>query len=682
MIPYFDIMTFRIGPATIYVWGLMVALGFLIGALCAKRYLEMRKLDGGQIYNLVTWIIIAAMIGARLGHVIFYEPKFYFANPLEIFYVWRGGLASTGGFIGAAIAIFIFLKKQPVSSRPFFLDALAFGFPWGYAIGRVGCFLTHMHPGRFSNLFFAVRYPDAPRFDGGLIEAVNGVALGVFFLILSRRPSAPGFYFYVGSLWYATVRFFTDFLRATDLPASDVRLLAFTPAQWACLAVIVVLVGSRAMRRRALAGIVAVLIVLASIGLQPALADDRAVLESELKNIEAQIQALSGELSMTQKQSVTLAQTLERLKRERARLNLQIKATATQIEILGSEIGDTTRDITSLEARAAEHERQIGALLQTISTASDTPWFVTLLDEGGLGDAFVEFSSIEQIIARLEVSSRELTAFRSQLAERSAALEEKRGAEQNFLSIKTLQQTEVVKSAKEQRTLLDETHGKEAEYKAQIADHKRRADEIRSRIYELLGIEERVSFGRAVELATWAGGQTGVRSALLLAVLTQESNLGKNVGTCNRPGDPPEKSWRVVMKPERDHAPFLAVTGALGRDPDTTPVSCPMRDKSGKQIGWGGAMGPAQFIPSTWVRHEGEIRAVTGRQPNPFDLRDAFLAAAILLKANGASAQTAEAEWAAAMRYFSGSTNPRFRFYGDNVLALATGYESDLAALK
>lgn len=681
MIPYFEITTFKIGPLTVYVWGLMVALGFAIGAVLAKRFLEKSKRDGEQIYNLAFWIIIAAFVGARLSHVFLYDFGYYRAHPNEIIMFWRGGLSSLGGFAGGTIAFVYFVRHYKKNFLQF-ADAVFYALPWGYAIGRIGCFLTHMHPGKLSNLFFAVRYPDAPRLDGGLIEAANGLALGLFFIILSRRPRAQGFYFYVGAFWYASVRFFTDFLRATDLPMSDARFFSFTPAQWACLVAIAALVGSRITRRRAFAGVATVLIAVALIGLHPARADDRAALEAELKNIEAQIQALSGELSTTEKQSATLAQTIERLKRERARLTLQIKATATQIEILGGEIGETTRDITNLEARAAAHEEQIGALLRTISEASDTPWFVTLIDEGGLGDAFLEFSSVQQLIARLESSARELAAFNEQLANRAAALEEKRGAEQNLLSIKTLQQNEVVRSAKEQRTLLDATKGKESEYRTLIADRKRRADEIRSRIYELLGIEERVSFGRAAELASWAGGQTGVRPALLLAVLTQESNLGKNVGTCNRAGDPPEKSWRVIMKPERDHAPFLAVTGALGRDKDTTPVSCPMRDKSGKQIGWGGAMGPAQFIPSTWVRHEGEIRGITGRQPNPWDLRDAFLAAAILLKANGAGAQTADAEWAAAMRYFSGSTNPRFRFYGDSVLALATSYASDLVALR
>jgi membrane-bound lytic murein transglycosylase B len=104
-----------------------------------------------------------------------------------------------------------------------------------------------------------------------------------------------------------------------------------------------------------------------------------------------------------------------------------------------------------------------------------------------------------------------------------------------------------------------------------------------------------------------------------------------------------------------------------------------MKDKKGNQIGWGGAMGPAQFIPSTWLKYRSQISAISGKVANPWDIRDAFLAAAILLKANGATSLAGE--WAAAMRYFSGSTNTKYRFYGDNVIAIAEEYQKDIEEL-
>jgi membrane-bound lytic murein transglycosylase B len=133
------------------------------------------------------------------------------------------------------------------------------------------------------------------------------------------------------------------------------------------------------------------------------------------------------------------------------------------------------------------------------------------------------------------------------------------------------------------------------------------------------------------------------------------------------------------MKPERDQQPFKDITSALGRNPDITPVSCPMHDAKGNQIGWGGAMGPAQFIPSTWVGYQKKVTALTGHAADPWDIRDAFAASAIKLVADGAGSPSGE--WAAAMRYFSGSTDPRFRFYGDQVMERAEGYQKDIDAL-
>jgi membrane-bound lytic murein transglycosylase B len=114
-------------------------------------------------------------------------------------------------------------------------------------------------------------------------------------------------------------------------------------------------------------------------------------------------------------------------------------------------------------------------------------------------------------------------------------------------------------------------------------------------------------------------------------------------------------------------------------DAETTPVSCPMMTK-GKQVGWGGAMGPAQFIPSTWMGYKDKIAAITGKSANPWDIRDAFLATAIKTKADGAG--TVAGEWAAAMKYFSGGTNTKFRFYGDNVVATANKYQADIDELN
>jgi membrane-bound lytic murein transglycosylase B len=299
--------------------------------------------------------------------------------------------------------------------------------------------------------------------------------------------------------------------------------------------------------------------------------------------------------------------------------------------------------------------------------------------EDNLFDAFDSIERNSQIFASLKDVLDKIQQVKIQLDQQAQSLIQQQDEAKNLLSIKTLQQQKLSGSVSAQSSLLKETKGKESNYQTALSDSRKRAIEIRNRLYQLLGVSTQITFGQALEIAQWASDQTGVRAAFLLAILTQESNLGKNVGTCNRPGDPPEKGWRVIMKPDRDQQPFLIITKGLGMDTDITPVSCPMHDSNGDQIGWGGAMGPAQFIPSTWMGWKDKVSAITGKTANPWDIRDAFIAAALKLKAGGAG--TKSGEWAAAMLYFSGSTNVRFRFYGDSVVAMANQYQIDIDSL-
>ena len=276
---------------------------------------------------------------------------------------------------------------------------------------------------------------------------------------------------------------------------------------------------------------------------------------------------------------------------------------------------------------------------------------------------------------------KQLRVVRGQIVQQKSTLEVQKNDASNLLQVKTIQKQELVNTLTEQSDLLTQTKGLEANYNASLTDKKKLATQIRNRIYELFNTGKTITFGQAVEIAKLANKLTGINTAFVLAILTQESNLGKNVGTCNRAGDPPEKGWKVIMKPERDQDPFLQITNELGLNTDTTPVSCPMKDKNGKQVGWGGAMGPAQFIPSTWMGYKDKVTAITGSPANPWDIRDAFVASGLKLKAAGA-ADTEASWWKAAMIYFSGSTNTQFRFYGDNVVTLAKKYQQDIQDLS
>ena len=133
------------------------------------------------------------------------------------------------------------------------------------------------------------------------------------------------------------------------------------------------------------------------------------------------------------------------------------------------------------------------------------------------------------------------------------------------------------------------------------------------------------------------------------------------------------------MNQTRDAPVFLQITAALGLNPDSQPVS------KKPWYGFGGAMGPAQFIPSTWQLYGDRITAATGQNPpNPWDPRTAAFAAALLLADNGADAQTPAAERLAALRYLAGWKNAgksAYAFYGNDVMSLADKFQSQIAVL-
>jgi len=414
-------------------------------------------------------------------------------------------------------------------------------------------------------------------------------------------------------------------------------------------------------------------------GLQQA-QDEKAQLQRQLDEIERQIAQYQQELNSIKGQKNTLLNKINQLKKQQSSLGLQIQSTNLQIAELENELNETKAAIDDNIAKSAQLQEQLAQLMRLINERDRYPFLYVVVSKGNLSDAVGEIQYMSEISRSIRQVLAETRQVKEQLDQQTVDLTQQQEQAENMLSIKSLQQQKLADSVSEQNMLLRQTQGREADYQIVISDTQRRAAEIRNRLYDLLGVNKQITFGEAVEIAKWVSGQTGVRAAFLLAILTQESNLGKNVGTCNRPGDPPEKSWRVVMKPDRDQEPFLRITSELGLDPDTTPVSCPMHDSKGNQIGWGGAMGPAQFIPSTWMGYKEKVTAITGKTANPWDIRDAFIAAAIKLKADGAG--TVEGEWAAAMRYFSGSTNTRYRFYGDNVVAMAAQYQTDIDALN
>jgi phosphatidylglycerol:prolipoprotein diacylglycerol transferase len=230
MIPWFQYEKINVGFLSLNVWGILVSLGFLAGMFVVHFELKRKRLEANRVLDLAFWIILAAMIGGRLLYAAEHFSVFINA-PLDILKLWQGGMSIYGGFIGALIAVVVYLKKNKLDFWSY-ADAVIFSLPLGLFIGRLGCFLIHDHPGLKTDFFLGVVYPDGGRFDLGLLLSINGLILFLIFLILRHKNWFPGFYVSVFAIWYGTTRFLLDFLRAQDVVGADIRYFGLTLAQY------------------------------------------------------------------------------------------------------------------------------------------------------------------------------------------------------------------------------------------------------------------------------------------------------------------------------------------------------------------------------------------------------------------------------------------------------------------
>jgi membrane-bound lytic murein transglycosylase B len=204
--------------------------------------------------------------------------------------------------------------------------------------------------------------------------------------------------------------------------------------------------------------------------------------------------------------------------------------------------------------------------------------------------------------------------------------------------------------------------------------------EIRRQIFALaydnttraINFEEAIHYAQLAHDRLKAATGQVIPVSFMLALVRHESNFGNYLG---------KGHYQTAMCSQAQKDAFVRITSSLGLDPEITPVSRPAQFQS-----CGGAMGYAQFLPTTWLGYNQRVSTLTGNHPaSPWDPQDAFMAVALKLAAGGAAngntpAEKRRAQWEAAMTYFSGSNwkkpgvLPNIRWYGDNVLQTADGY--------
>lgn len=391
--------------------------------------------------------------------------------------------------------------------------------------------------------------------------------------------------------------------------------------------------------------------------LQTQLSQQKAKTGSLQKNVNLLISQINATQSKIKNQISTIS-----------RLSVEITQKQKAINELSNELDRQHDSMEQLIKRTNELDQK-GAAYVLLSAQSVTDFYQDL-------DSFISvkqslystLNKVKQIKSQTEDQKEQLQDKQAQAVDAKASLEHEK---------------KKIEGTKQQaQQLLNTSKTEEQRQAAIVADQQKKVSQIESKLFSFAGgATKAIPFKEAYAYAKEASAGTGVRPAFVLAILTQESRLGANVGTCNRAGDPPSKSWINIMHPTRDQPAFKRITSSLGLNPDTTPVSCPIPGG-----GWGGAMGPAQFIPSTWESVKSAVASLLGKSAaNPWAARDSIMASAYYLKLRGGTGgETSERN--AACRYYSGRScdgkRPPNSFYGNSVMALARSIQADIDYLE
>ena len=402
----------------------------------------------------------------------------------------------------------------------------------------------------------------------------------------------------------------------------------------------------------------------------------RAKLEADLVALENEISVQSDLVESKQKEGVSLERDLVILSAQIQKAKLSIKAQNLSIAKLVDDIGMKNRTITKYSTKIDLERESLAGLLRRTNELDTYSIVEVSLSDKDFSEFFVDLDNFEYVEEAIDISLKEVGVAKKITEEARVALEEKKNKEVDIRYQKELEQKSLTSKEKEKAQVLKVTKGQETAYQKVLKDKQAKAASIRAALFALRDTGE-IPFGTAYEYAKIVSQKTGVRPAFILAIFMQESGFGKSQGSCylkdpvtgSGVGKNTGTPFTDVMKPSRDVAPFLEITARLGRDPYKTPVSCP------QSAGYGGAMGPAQFIPSTWALYENRIEKALGiSASDPWRARDAFMAAGFLLKDNGAIATSYSAERNAACKYFSGSVCSKSSWaatYGTQVMQKA-----------
>jgi len=407
-----------------------------------------------------------------------------------------------------------------------------------------------------------------------------------------------------------------------------------------------------------------------------AVQDEIANRQKQIEELEKQIQEYQIQIEQTQSTSRTLENEIKGLNAKISQLTLELKSLELFINQADVEISDTEGKIADAGRKISKHRGALAEYLKKIYETDQKNLTEILLQNANLSDFFTDLDHIRANQDNLRAAITNIRQLKADLEQRQEELEDKRTDLERLRKLQALEKRNLDSNKSQKNKLLKDTKGQESKFQDLVKRTQKNIEAIRSQITYLaqngVTAEEAVKFGQLAAIAT------NIRPAFLIAILEVESGLGRNVGTGNWLADMYQCYVRLgkPSRAEAEKAAFFQIVAKLGLDPNTVKVS---REPN---YGCGGALGPAQFLPTTWLGYEDEVSRLTGHNPaNPWNIEDAFMASALKLAKSGATSKDKTGETRAAKAYISGKsscTSSICNYYANAVLRKAAEIEKNL----
>ena len=398
-------------------------------------------------------------------------------------------------------------------------------------------------------------------------------------------------------------------------------------------------------------------------------ADAKAQLRAQLKEVQDQIVEYQQNIEEVKKTQSSLKREVQIIDSEIKKQRLQVKEINLSLQEVEADIRDKNNEINSLEDKLKSKKVLLDASLKRLEQYDNTSWIGILFSGASISDFFNQIRYIQNIQNEVNGFITNIDSIRKDLEIQREDLEDKKNDITRLKNLNVLQQTSLEQKQKDKTTLLTRTKGEEKLFSESLKRSQKDITLLRQQLFTLESVGVSMSFEEAIKKAQFAGEKTGVRPAFLLAIFQVETRLGTYVGG---------GSWKKDMKPA-ERPLFQKITTALGLDPDAMPVS------KKPWYGWGGAMGAAQFIPSTWLSYADQVAALTGHNPpSPWNIEDAFIASGLKLVSNGAGGHTYQGEHTAAAKYIAGGNYKKSvgQAYANNVMDWADHYQRQIDILS